>query len=51
MDGNATRFEYENEFKVPGGMLGRAASRVVVGGVPQREANRSLERLKALVEQ
>jgi uncharacterized protein YndB with AHSA1/START domain len=45
-----THFEYENEFKAPGGFLGSAASRVLVGGVPQREANRSLARLKALLE-
>ena len=50
MDGGKTRFEYENEFKPPGGFLGAAASRVIVGGVPQREANRSLQRLKALIE-
>ncbi len=50
MDGGATRFEYENEFKAPGGFIGAAASRVLVGGVPQREANRSLQRLKALIE-
>jgi uncharacterized protein YndB with AHSA1/START domain len=50
VDGGRTRFDYENEFKAPGGMLGAAASRVLVGGVPQREANRSLERLKALLE-
>jgi uncharacterized membrane protein len=51
VNGNRTRFDYENEFKAPGGMLGAAASRVLVGGVPQREANRSLQRLKALLEQ
>ena len=51
LDGGATRFEYENEFKPPGGFIGAAASRVIVGGVPQREANRSLQRLKALLEQ
>jgi uncharacterized protein YndB with AHSA1/START domain len=45
-----TRFDYENEFKVPGGFLGAAASRVLVGGVPDREAHHSLERLKALLE-
>jgi uncharacterized protein YndB with AHSA1/START domain len=51
MDGGGrTRFDYENEFKAPGGFLGAAASRVIVGGVPQREANRSLQRLKALIE-
>jgi hypothetical protein len=51
VDGGRTRFEYENEFKAPGGFLGAAASRVIVGGVPEREANRSLENLKALLEQ
>ena len=45
-----TRFDYENEFKAPGGFLGAAASRVIVGGVPDREADRSLQRLKALLE-
>ena len=49
-DGDGTRFEYENEFKAPGGLLGKAASRVVVGGLPEREAKRSLQRLKALLE-
>jgi uncharacterized membrane protein len=49
-DGDGTHFEYENEFKAPGGFLGAAASRVVVGGVPQREANKSLRQLKALLE-
>ena len=49
-DGHSTHFEYENEFNAPGGILGAAASRVIVGGVPQREANRSLLQLKALLE-
>ena len=49
-DGDGTHFEYENEFKAPGGFLGKAASRVIVGGVPQREANRSLAALKKLLE-
>jgi uncharacterized membrane protein len=49
-DGDGTHFEYENEFKAPGGFLGAAASRVIVGGVPQREANKSLRQLKALLE-
>lgn len=49
-NGSGTRFDYENEFKAPGGFLGAAASRVLVGGVPAREANHSLERLKALIE-
>jgi uncharacterized protein YndB with AHSA1/START domain len=50
LDGKGTRFDYENEFKAPGGLIGAAASRVIVGGVPQREANRSLRQLKALLE-
>ncbi len=50
VDGNGTHFEYQNEFKPPGGIIGTAASRVLVGGQPEREANRSLERLKALLE-
>ena len=45
-----THFEYENEFKAPGGLLGAAASRMLIGGVPEREAKRSLQRLKALLE-
>ena len=50
MDGRGTRFEYENEFKAPGGFLGAAASRMLIGGVPEREARRSLEKLKGLLE-
>ncbi|MGI8624341.1 MAG: SRPBCC family protein [Solirubrobacteraceae bacterium] len=46
-----TRFHYVNEFKAPGGPLGKAASRVIVGGLPQREATKSLQRLKALAEE
>jgi uncharacterized protein YndB with AHSA1/START domain len=45
-----TRFDYRNEFKAPLGPLGAAASRALVGGVPEREANASLRRLKALAE-
>ena len=50
IDGGKTRFEYENEFKPPGGFVGAAASRMLIGGVPEREARRSLERLKGLLE-
>jgi uncharacterized protein YndB with AHSA1/START domain len=51
-DGDAaTRFEYTNEFTPPGGVLGTVASRVIVGAASEREAERSLERLKALLEQ
>jgi uncharacterized protein YndB with AHSA1/START domain len=50
-DGGGTRFDYENEFKAPGGFLGAAASKALMGGVPEREAKRSLARLKAMLEQ
>src|SRR3954453_15532931 len=50
-DGNGgTRFHYINEFRAPGGPFGAAASRVVVGGLPMREAERSLQKLKKLLE-
>lgn len=50
-DGNGgTRFSYVNDFKAPLGPIGAAASRAVVGGVSQREADRTLHALKALVE-
>lgn len=45
-----TRFDYRNEFKAPFGPLGAAASRVVTGGIPEKEANASLQRLKELLE-
>ena len=45
-----TRFDYRNEFKAPLGPLGPVASRALVGGLPRREADASLRRLKALVE-
>ena len=48
-DGTTT-FEYTNEFKAPGGVLGTVASRVIVGGVSEREATNSLTRLKRLLE-
>ena len=46
-----TTFDYEVEFKAPLGPIGAMASRALVGDVPQREADRSLSRLKALLEQ
>jgi uncharacterized protein YndB with AHSA1/START domain len=49
-NGGGTHFEYENEFKAPGGFLGKAASRVLVGGQPQKEATQSLKALKKLLE-
>ena len=49
-ENGGTRFDYENEFKAPGGLIGAAASRMLIGGLPEREARRTLERLKALLE-
>jgi uncharacterized protein YndB with AHSA1/START domain len=48
--GSATRFDYENEFKAPFGALGAVASRALTGGVPRREADASLRRLKEILE-
>jgi uncharacterized protein YndB with AHSA1/START domain len=45
-----TRFDYRNEFHAPLGPVGALASRALVGGMPQREASRTLERLRALLE-
>lgn len=47
----ATHFEYRNGFKAPMGPLGAVASKAVVGGIPDREANTSLQRLKQIQEQ
>jgi uncharacterized protein YndB with AHSA1/START domain len=41
-----TRFDYRNEFRAPLGPLGAVFSRALVGGVPLREARRSLDRLR-----
>jgi|ERR1700722_572988 uncharacterized protein YndB with AHSA1/START domain len=45
-----TRFDYRNEFRTPLGAVGALVSRALVGGIPEREANRTLERLRAHVE-
>jgi uncharacterized protein YndB with AHSA1/START domain len=49
-DGKGTRFDYRNEFRPPLGPVGAILSRALVGGIPEREANRSLERLRAHIE-
>lgn len=46
-----TTFEYTNEFAPPGGRLGNIAGRMIVGATSQREADNSLARLKALLEE
>jgi len=45
-----THYRYRNEFRAPFGPLGSTAQRVLAGGIPEREAHASLERLKQLAE-
>jgi uncharacterized protein YndB with AHSA1/START domain len=45
-----TRFDYSNEFRPPLGPIGAIASRALVGGIPEREATRTLERLRSQLE-
>jgi carbon monoxide dehydrogenase subunit G len=45
-----TRFDYRNEFRPPLGPVGALVSRALVGGMPEREAMRTLERLRAHLE-
>lgn len=47
--GGGTRLRYRNEFKAPGGLLGAAASRALVGDTADQEARESLRRLAALL--
>lgn len=47
---DSTRFDYRNEFHAPLGPLGAIASRALVGGIPEREAKRTLERLREILE-
>mgnify|MGYP000013966849 FL=1 len=49
-NGDGTRFTYTNEFKTPFGPLGAVAAGALMGGLPEKEATASLQRLKALVE-
>jgi uncharacterized protein YndB with AHSA1/START domain len=45
-----TRFEYENDFDPPGGLMGRAAKRAVNAAAGHHEARRSMKRLRKLFE-
>ena len=45
-----TRFDYRNEFHAPLGPVGALVSRALVGGMPEREAKRTLDRLRAHLE-
>lgn len=49
-DKGGTRFDYRNEFRPPLGPVGAIVSRALVGGMPEREANRTLERLRTHME-
>jgi uncharacterized protein YndB with AHSA1/START domain len=46
----ATKFTYANEFKLPGGPLGRLAGKTVGAATARREAERTLANLKKLIE-
>ncbi len=48
--GDGTHFDYRNEFRPPLGPVGALASRALVGGMPEREAKRTIERLRELLE-
>lgn len=50
LSNGCTRFDYRNEFHAPLGPFGALASRALVGGMPEREATRTLDRLRALLE-
>ena len=45
-----TRFDYRNDFRAPLGGLGAAVSRALVGGIPKREAQRTLRALREIHE-
>jgi uncharacterized protein YndB with AHSA1/START domain len=49
-EGDGTRFDYRNEFRPPLGPVGAIVSRALVGGMPEREAKRTLDRLRARLE-
>jgi uncharacterized protein YndB with AHSA1/START domain len=49
-DDGGTRFDYRSEFRPPLGPVGTIVSRALVGGMPEREAKRTLERLRAQME-
>jgi len=49
-ENGGTRFAYRNEFRTPFGPIGAIVSRALVGGIPRREAERTLEQLRAQLE-
>lgn len=48
--GPGTQLRYENEFDFPAGFLGAVAGRLLVRSPARREAERSLQKLKGLLE-
>jgi len=48
-NGGGTHFHYTNQYRLPGGVFGKIAGAAVVGA-SGHEANRTLKRLKRLVE-
>jgi carbon monoxide dehydrogenase subunit G len=49
-EGDGTHFDYRNEFRPPLGPVGALASRALVGGMPERETQHTIERLRELLE-
>jgi uncharacterized protein YndB with AHSA1/START domain len=49
-ENGGTRFDYRNEFHPPLGPVGAIVSRTLVRGMPEREAKRSLDRLRSHLE-
>jgi uncharacterized protein YndB with AHSA1/START domain len=49
-ENDGTRFDYRNDFHAPLGPFGAIVSRALVGGMPLREANRSLQLLRQHIE-
>ncbi len=47
VEDDGTRFDYRNEFRPPLGPVGAIVGRALVGGIPEREATRTLDRLRA----
>lgn len=49
-ENGGTRFDYRNQFQPPLGPIGALVSRALVGGMPEREARRTLDRLRSYME-